>query len=93
MTIDIPGDTLLQQVGGSNIYIDKFMPLSLSAKSCVNEKMRAILEVLKTQSSISDNHKIVLEHMIDACKCKTYKHVAFRSWLNRTVIKTSHTKR
>jgi hypothetical protein len=89
--IDIPDNTLSQQVGASNIYIQNLLPVTISTKSSFDEKMKNIFEVLKTQSDITDNHRQIIERLIEACKCTTYTHTGFRSWLNRTVIKTSHT--
>jgi hypothetical protein len=89
--VNIPDNTLSQQVGATNIYIENLLPLTINAKASFDEKMKHIIELLKTQLE-TDNHRRIIDSVIEACGCTTYTHTGFRSWLNRTVIKTTHTK-
>ena len=91
MGIDVTAGALSQQFGALNINVEKLLPISLGIRSSSDEKLRNIFEILRTETNIPDNHRIIIEHLIDACKCKTYTSTRFSSLIRRRVIKTSHT--
>lgn len=89
--IDTPDGTLSQQFGLNNIRIENLLPLHIGLKNSTEKKIVEILEILRTQLNISDNHRDILIHLIDSCKCKQYTSRRISSRYERLVIKTSHT--
>jgi hypothetical protein len=91
--INTPGGTISQQLGATNVYIDKFLPLNINLKSALDPKLSEIFEMLKTRENISRNHRDILKDAIDLCRCSEYKHSRILWGLtDREVRKTTHPK-
>ena len=91
--IDTPGGTISQQLGATNVFIDKFFTLNIDLKSALDPKLSEIFKILEKEKNVGRNHIDVLKYAIDLCKCTEHKH-SRHLWglIDREVRKTTHSK-
>jgi hypothetical protein len=74
------------------INIGELLGLHLDLRSSTEKKLEKIFELLKRQRIQSDRFYDFLIAVIESCTCEEYTHIRI-PFVDRTVMKTTHTKR
>jgi hypothetical protein len=85
------GATLIQQVGASNVHIEKLLSVSLALRNpSIEKKITEVLKAVQNNPSASERYYELMIEIIRACKCKTFKQTRLGQRFGRKVTISSH---